>query len=46
MVQSEGGWGYVRDLPAERHRRDVRGTTIYEGTSEVKRTVIARAALR
>jgi alkylation response protein AidB-like acyl-CoA dehydrogenase len=45
-VQIHGGYGYVRDFPAERHLRDVRVTTIYEGTSEVQRTVIARAALR
>ena len=45
-VQIHGGYGYVRDFPAERHLRDVRVTTIYEGTSEIQRTVIARAALR
>jgi alkylation response protein AidB-like acyl-CoA dehydrogenase len=45
-VQIHGGYGYVRDFPAERHLRDVRVTTIYEGTSEVQRTVVARAALR
>jgi len=46
VVQIHGGYGYVRDFPAERHLRDVRVTTIYEGTSEIQRTVIARAALR
>jgi alkylation response protein AidB-like acyl-CoA dehydrogenase len=45
-VQIHGGYGYVRDFPAERHLRDVRVTTIYEGTSEIQRTVIARSALR
>ncbi len=45
-VQIHGGYGFVRDFPAERHLRDVRVTTIYEGTSEIQRTVIARAALR
>jgi alkylation response protein AidB-like acyl-CoA dehydrogenase len=45
-VQIHGGYGYVRDFAAERHLRDVRVTTIYEGTSEIQRTVIARAALR
>jgi len=45
-VQIHGGYGYVRDFPAERHLRDVRVTTIYEGTSEIQRTVIARASLR
>lgn len=44
-VQIHGGLGYVRDLPAERHLRDVRVTRIYEGTSEVQRIVIARGAL-
>src|SRR3954471_14094206 len=44
-VQIHGGYGYVRDFPAERHLRDVRVTTIYEGTSEIQRTVIARSAL-
>lgn len=46
VVQIHGGYGYVRDFAAERHLRDVRVTTIYEGTSEIQRTVIARAALR
>lgn len=45
-VQIHGGYGYVRDFAAERHLRDVRVTTIYEGTSEIQRTVIARSALR
>jgi alkylation response protein AidB-like acyl-CoA dehydrogenase len=45
-VQIHGGYGYVRDFPAERHLRDVRVTTIYEGTSEIQRTVIARSALK
>jgi alkylation response protein AidB-like acyl-CoA dehydrogenase len=45
-LQIHGGYGYVRDFPAERHLRDVRVTTIYEGTSEIQRTVIARSVLR
>jgi alkylation response protein AidB-like acyl-CoA dehydrogenase len=44
-LQVHGGYGYVKDFPAERHLRDVRVTTIYEGTSEIQRTVIARSAL-
>jgi alkylation response protein AidB-like acyl-CoA dehydrogenase len=44
-VQVHGGYGYVRVFAAERHLRDVRVTTIYEGTSEIQRTVIARAVL-
>jgi alkylation response protein AidB-like acyl-CoA dehydrogenase len=44
-VQVHGGYGYTRDFPAERHLRDARVTTIYEGTSEVQRVVIARGIL-
>lgn len=44
-VQIHGGYGYVRDFPAERHFRDAKVTTIYEGTSEVQRIVIARNVL-
>lgn len=44
-VQIHGGYGYIRDFPAERHLRDARVTTIYEGTSEVQRVVIARSVL-
>jgi alkylation response protein AidB-like acyl-CoA dehydrogenase len=44
-VQIHGGYGYVREFAAERHLRDVRVTTIYEGTSEVQRVVIARSVI-
>ncbi len=44
-VQIHGGYGYTRDFPAERHLRDARVTTIYEGTSEIQRIVIARSVL-
>jgi alkylation response protein AidB-like acyl-CoA dehydrogenase len=44
-VQIHGGYGIVRDFPVERHLRDVRVTTIYEGTSEIQRVVIARSLL-
>jgi alkylation response protein AidB-like acyl-CoA dehydrogenase len=44
-VQIHGGYGYIREFAAERHLRDVRVTTIYEGTSEVQRMVIARSLL-
>jgi alkylation response protein AidB-like acyl-CoA dehydrogenase len=44
-VQIHGGYGYVRELGAERHLRDARATTIYEGTSEIQRIVIARGLL-
>ncbi|MGO8993642.1 MAG: acyl-CoA dehydrogenase family protein [Polyangiaceae bacterium] len=45
-VQVHGGYGYTREFAAERHLRDVRVTTIYEGTSEVQRIVIARSTLQ
>ncbi|HMS01761.1 MAG TPA: acyl-CoA dehydrogenase family protein [Gemmatimonadaceae bacterium] len=44
-VQIFGGYGYVTDYPVERHFRDAKVTTIYEGTSEVQRIVIARDLL-
>jgi alkylation response protein AidB-like acyl-CoA dehydrogenase len=44
-VQIHGGYGYVREFPVERHFRDARVTTIYEGTSEIQRLVIARSVL-
>ena len=45
-VQVLGGYGYTREFPVERHFRDVRVTTIYEGTSQIQRLVIARELLR
>jgi alkylation response protein AidB-like acyl-CoA dehydrogenase len=45
-VQVHGGYGYTREFPVERYMRDARVTTIYEGTSEIQRTVIARSTLR
>ena len=45
-VQVLGGYGYVSDYPVERHLRDVRVSTIYEGTSEIQRMVISRSLLR
>jgi alkylation response protein AidB-like acyl-CoA dehydrogenase len=44
-VQIHGGYGYVDEFPVERYLRDVRVTTIYEGTSEIQRLVIARNLL-
>ncbi len=41
-LQIHGGYGYFKDLPVERLFRDARVTTIYEGTSEVQRLIIAR----
>jgi len=45
-VQMLGGYGYTRDYPVERYLRDVIGTTLYEGTSEVQRIVVAREILK
>jgi alkylation response protein AidB-like acyl-CoA dehydrogenase len=45
-VQIFGGYGYIREYPVERHLRDIKVTSIYEGTSEVQRIVIARNLLR
>ena len=44
-VQIFGGYGYMRDYPVERLFRDAKVTTIYEGTSEIQRNVIARGVL-
>jgi alkylation response protein AidB-like acyl-CoA dehydrogenase len=41
-VQIHGGNGYTTDYPVERYMRDAKITEIYEGTSEIQRTVIAR----
>jgi alkylation response protein AidB-like acyl-CoA dehydrogenase len=42
-IQILGGYGYVRDNPVERWHRDSKIYTIFEGTSEIQRLVIARA---
>jgi len=44
-VQMHGGYGFVKDYPAEKYLRDVKLLTIGEGTSEVQRLVIARQLL-
>ena len=44
-LQVYGGYGYFKDAPVERLFRDARITTIYEGTSEVQRLIIARQLL-
>jgi alkylation response protein AidB-like acyl-CoA dehydrogenase len=44
-LQILGGYGYSREYPLERYARDCRVTTIYEGTSEIQRLVIAREIL-
>lgn len=45
-LQLMGGAGYTRDYPLERYARDVRVTSIYEGTSEIQRLIIARELLK
>jgi alkylation response protein AidB-like acyl-CoA dehydrogenase len=45
-VQLHGGYGYIDEFPVERYLRDARVQTIYEGTSEIQRLVIARELLR
>jgi hypothetical protein len=45
-VQILGGYGYIREYPVERHLRDIKVTTIYEGTSEIQRIVVSRSILR
>ena len=45
-LQLHGGAGYIRDYPLERFARDARITTIYEGTSEIQRLIIARETMR
>jgi len=45
-VQVHGGYGYIDEFPVERHYRDVRASTLYEGTSEVQRLVISRELLK
>jgi butyryl-CoA dehydrogenase len=45
-LQIHGGYGYTKEFPIERIYRDARVTTIYEGTSEVQRMLIARETLK
>jgi len=45
-VQIHGGYGFIKDYPAEKYYRDVKLCTIGEGTSEIQRLVIAREILR
>jgi alkylation response protein AidB-like acyl-CoA dehydrogenase len=45
-VQIHGGYGYIKDYPAEKYWRDSKLCTIGEGTSEIQRTVIARQILK
>jgi len=45
-VQIHGGYGFIKDYPAEKYYRDVKLCTIGEGTSEIQRMVIARELLK
>jgi len=45
-VQVLGGYGYIKEYPAERMMRDAKITQIYEGTNEIQRLVIAREMLK
>jgi alkylation response protein AidB-like acyl-CoA dehydrogenase len=45
-VQIHGGYGFIKDYPAEKFYRDVKLCTIGEGTSEIQRLVIARQILK
>ncbi len=41
-VQVLGGYGYIKDFPAERYMRDAKITQLYEGTNQIQRVVISR----
>jgi alkylation response protein AidB-like acyl-CoA dehydrogenase len=45
-IQMMGGYGYSREYPVERYARDVRIASIYEGTNEIQRMIIAREILK
>jgi hypothetical protein len=42
-IQIYGGYGYLQDFPVERIYRDVRATSLYEGTSDIQRILISRS---
>jgi alkylation response protein AidB-like acyl-CoA dehydrogenase len=42
-VQVHGGYGYIDEFPVGKYLRDARVTTLYEGTSQVQKLLIARA---
>jgi len=44
-VQVHGGYGYVAEFPVEKFYRDARIARIYEGTSEIQRSIIAKGLL-
>ena len=45
-LQIFGGYGYIKDYKIEKLYRDARVTSLYEGTSEVQRIVIARETFK
>jgi len=45
-LQLHGGYGYLKDFPAERHLRDLRVHQILEGTNEIMRVIVARELMR
>jgi len=45
-VQIFGGYGYMKDYPAEKYMRDAKITQIYEGTNQIQRNVIAQRIIR
>jgi butyryl-CoA dehydrogenase len=45
-LQIHGGYGYIKDFAVERFSRDARVTTLYEGTSEIQRLIIARQLIQ
>jgi hypothetical protein len=45
-LQLHGGYGYLKDFPAERHVRDLRVHQILEGTNEIMRVIVAREMSR
>lgn len=45
-VQIHGGYGYMKEYPAERLFRDAKVTQIYEGTNEIQRLIISKYLLQ
>jgi alkylation response protein AidB-like acyl-CoA dehydrogenase len=45
VVQVFGGYGYMRDYPAEKYMRDAKINQIWDGTNQIQRIVMARALL-
>ena len=45
-IQLHGGYGFIEDYDVERYYRDVRITTLFEGTSEIQREIISRNEIK